>query len=408
MAQLALMPGAIIVGGFVNALGLVRSLAAQGMDVVVVNTRPFDLAHHSRHVSAHDAVARLPEDPEGLVELLERRARDWAGRAVFPASDEAMAALATHSERLGSHYRLIVPPFDVVGVLLDKQRMLDAAKDVGVDVPVCHGEATAATAARDIRFPVVVKPLAAPQFAQHFGTKLFVAASRAELSEQVARMAAAGIPGHVLDLVPGADSEIFAHCTYVDGAGEPARGVTIRKLRQSPPGFGVARIAEIVPTPPELHEASVAILRCIRLRGMASVEFKRDARDGRLRFMEVNGRSVVYSGLLRRGGLDHAALAWADHVLGRPVRSYPNDWPGVWFNLHADLLHAVFSRPQERIGLSQFLAPYRGRPRIEALWSASDPLPFLAQWWGTASGAARARRPRGTFRRLRGAPPLGG
>ncbi len=73
------------------------------------------------------------------MDLLERRARDWAGRAVFPTSDEAMAALAMYRERLGSHYRLVVPPLDVVGVLLDKQRMLDAAVDVGADVPVCHG-----------------------------------------------------------------------------------------------------------------------------------------------------------------------------------------------------------------------------------------------------------------------------
>lgn len=396
------MPGAVVVGGFVNALGLVRSLADRGIDVAVVTTRPFDLAQHSRHVSGHDAVSGLEEHPERLVELLEHRASDWAGRAVFPASDEAMAAFATHHERLASHYRLVVPPPDVVGVLLDKQRMLDAAIDVGADVPVCHGDATAATAAGELRFPVVVKPLAAPRFATRFGTKLFVASTRAELAGHVARMTAAGIPGHVLDLVPGADSEIFAHCTYIDAAGEPVQGVTVRKLRQSPPGFGVARIAEVVRTPPGLHETSVAILRRIGLRGMASVEFKRDARDGRMRFMEVNGRSVVYGGLLRRAGLDHAALAWADHVLGRPARSSPNNWPGVWFNLHADLLHTVLSR-QDRIGVAQFLAPYRGRPRIEALWSATDPLPFFAQWWGTASRGARAMRPRGTFRHLRGA-----
>ena len=401
------MSGAVVVGGFVNALGLVRSLADRGIDVAVVGTRPFDVAQHSRHVSSHDVVCRLEQDPERLVELLERRARDWAGRAVFPTSDEAMAGLAMNHERLRPHYRLVVPPLDVVGVLLDKQRMLDAAVDVGADVPICHGQATAATAAQDLHYPVVVKPLAAPQFAVRFGTKLFVARCRSELSDHVARMAAAGIPGHVLDLIPGADSEIFAHCTYLDGAGEPADGVTVRKLRQSPPGFGVARIAEVVRTPPGLHEASVAILRRIGLRGMASVEFKRDARDGSMRFMEVNGRSVVYGGLLRRAGLDHGALAWADHVLGRPTRSSPNNWPGVWFNLHADVLHAVFSR-QDRIGVSQFVAPYRGRPRIEALWSVSDPLPFLAQWWGTASRAARATRPHGTFRRLRGVAQRGG
>jgi predicted ATP-grasp superfamily ATP-dependent carboligase len=93
-----------------------------------------------------------------------------------------------------------------------------------------------------------------------------------------------------LDLVPGPDSQIYVYCTYVDVRGEPTRGVTVRKIRQSPPFFGVARVAEVVAEQPHLRDASIELLRRIGHRGIAIVEFKLDPRDGRFRFFEVNGR----------------------------------------------------------------------------------------------------------------------
>ncbi len=381
--------GAVIVGGYVNGLGLVRALSARGVRTAVVTTQPFDVAHRSRWVSDRDAVTGLEERPELLVELLERRARDWRGWAVLPTNDEAVAALAGAHERLSSLYRLISPPPPVARQLLDKELLADAARSVGAEVPHVYGPATATTAARDdLRFPVLVKPLAGYRFAARFGAKLFAARDREELRRCVTRVAAAGIPARVVDLVPGDDSCIYAHCTYVRENGEPTAGVTIRKLRQSPPSFGVARLAEISAMGPDLREVTVELLRRMGLHGIAVAEFKLDPRDGRPRFIEVNGRSVVYNALLRRAGLDLAALAWSERVLDRAESARPNGWPGVWVNLHADLLYSALRN--EHLGVGGFIAPYR-RSVLEAVWSSRDPLPFVAQWSGTAGHGAAAR-----------------
>ncbi len=63
--------GAVIIGGFINGLGLVRALAARGIPTAVLTTKPFDIAHRSRWVSAHEAVLDIEERPESLVEVLE-------------------------------------------------------------------------------------------------------------------------------------------------------------------------------------------------------------------------------------------------------------------------------------------------------------------------------------------------
>jgi len=92
--------------------------------------------------------------------------------------------------------------------------------------------------------------------------------------------------------------------------------------------------------------------------------------------------------LLRKAGLDLAGLAWSEHVAGQVEAPVLRSWRGVWVNLHADLLYTTFARRDERIGLTAFAAPYR-RPMVEAVWSAADPLPFLAQWGRSAQAVWR-------------------
>lgn len=385
--------GAIVIGGYVNGLGVVRALAARRIPTALITTKPYDIAHRSRWVSTHAPLFQLDEEPDRLLALLEQRAPQWSGWAVFPTNDGALAALARHHARLSTTYRIIAPTEDVARYFLDKELMLDVARAVGVDLPRCYGPAVPATVAHpDLRFPVVVKPRVGYRFFSRFGFKLFVAADRNELRSCIARLAAAGLDGHIFDLIPGLDNQIYAYCTYIDRTGEPREGVTIRKLRQSPPFFGVARAAEIVADNPDLREATIAMLRRIGFHGMAAAEFKLDPRDGRFRFFEINGRSVIYNGLLRRGGLDLAGLAWSEEMDGRLEPARPNDWSGVWVNLHADLLYSSLYRHVAPVSVSELLATYR-RPVLEAVWSASDPLPFLTQWSRTArEGIARVFR----------------
>jgi predicted ATP-grasp superfamily ATP-dependent carboligase len=401
--------GAVIIGGYVNGLGLVRAMAARRLPVAVVTTRPYDIAHHSRHVAYHEPLHDMDARPDGLLELLERRARDWRGWALYPTNDGSLLILAKHLDRLSRHYRVVAPPEEVVRPMVDKELMVEAARSVGIDVPRCYGPATPETAARaDVRFPVIVKPVVGHAFYLRFGHKLFVAHDRAALERAVKRVTEAGTPCRLFDCVPGGDDRLYVYCTYLDGRGEPLGGRTVRKHRQGPPFFGVTRVAEVVDDKPHLRDAAIALLRRVGFRGMAGCEFKYDARDGTWRFMEVNGRSVVFNHLLRIAGLDFGGLAWDDFVRGtaRPVP--PSGWRGVWVNLHADVFFSALYRRHDPLRIDEFLAPYR-KPVVEASWCPTDPRPFLAQWGRTLAEGASALR-RGTHRQLlaaRTSPPGG-
>jgi len=378
--------GVIVIGGYINGLGLLRALASRGIPRAVITTKPYDIAQYSRCIAGHAAALDLGERPESLLEVLERRASEWKGWALLPSNDEALAALALHHERLSAAHLVMGPMQGVADYFLDKAKMLELARAVGLSVPRWYRDAAG------VPFPVLVKPLAGYRFAPRFGCKLFVARDRKALDACLAQAAAADCPCLLQEYVPGPDSEIHVYCLYVDGNGEPSAGLTLRKLRQSPPFFGVARMMELIEHNPALREATVEMARRIGFRGILEAEFKRDARDGTFRFLEFNGRSILSNALLRKGGMDVAWLAWSDYVEGRPEVVRANGWPGVWVNLHADLAYSTLYRHLDPISLREFVTPYR-RPVLEAVWSWRDPLPFAVQWTRLRGTSAPKRAP---------------
>ncbi len=377
----------VIIGGFVNCLGLVRSLATLNRKIIVISTHPYDIAHRSKYVSAYYQISRLDLYPERLSGLLLRHAVDWAGAVVIPTNDEAINSLGLYNEELAPWFRLAVPPLDSIPYILDKTKMLQAARIVGIQPPHCYGPATeSGISSQDFSFPVVVKPVRASEFSSKFGEKLFVAHDSTELLNYCRLITESRIKGEVFDLIPGPDSSIYAYCVYMDQYGDPVAECTIRKLRQSPPFFGIARVAELTGNIPLLREQSIELLRHIGFRGLAVLEFKKDARDDSFRFFEINGRSVVYNTLLRQANLDVAELICSDYGEGRMKRIETAEWPGVWIHLHADSLRTLQNFRREQLSISDYLRPYVRRKTF-AVWSRHDPKPFYAQWSRSLSAA---------------------
>ena len=321
-----------MIGGYVNGLGLVRALAARGVPTAVVTTKPFDIAHRSRLVQRARRAPDIEERPEPLVEVLERRAGDWGGWALIPTNDEALAALAPHHDRLV----LAVPRGGAAagGGAAFARQGADARRGRARWGWTCR-TATARRrreqpGARTLRFPVIVKPrVPVPVLVAVRRASCSSRADRAELGAASRGSREAGIPGQVFDLVPGPDSRdlrlLHLHRRARragrgrDGpqaAPEPAalrrraRGRARRPMAGAARGDGRAAAAD----------------RLSRHRGrrvQASTP-----RDGRFRFIEVNGRSVVYNGLLREAGLD-LARARLGRLRARAPRRVPRRTAGA-------------------------------------------------------------------------------
>lgn len=372
-------PGAVVIGGRLPALSTVRSLGRRGVPVAVIPTSPSHIAQYSRHARERHAVLDFPQRPERLLVLLETHRDRWHGWALLATDDAGLEFLSQNRDELEKSYRVVAPDFDVAKQLLRKDRFHLVAREVGAELPHLYGRATRAVAeAQEFRFPVVVKPVESHRFLECLGVKIFVARDRAELLEFVDSLPAMELEAEILDLIPGPDTQSYNYACYIDRSGEVLAEVTLRKLRKSPPFFGVGRVAEVVAGPdiPELREMTLAILRRIGWWGMASAEFKLDPRDGRFRIMEINGRCFLMQGLAMAAGVDFPWIAWREAVLGERTRMQSSGWNGVWVNVIDDLYHFLFFRRVEGLSVRQYLEPWV-RPKEFAIVSLSDPKPFF-------------------------------
>ena len=371
-------PGAVVIGGYVNALTTVRALALRGVPSTVISTRDADMAQYSRYVQESVRVPRFHAEPERLLALLEDRADIWKGRVLMPTNDEALEVLSRHRVDLERTYRVAAPEWSIAGAVVDKDRLYSLAREIGVPVAGDYGSADRRVLMRpDLTFPLLVKPCHGYRFHAVFGKKVVLVQNRKELETQIGLLDQYGFNARVMDLIPGPDSECYNFTCYRDGRGDIRGAFRVRKVRKSPPQFGVGRVAR--PTEETgFEEPARKLLDSLGWHGIASLEFKRDPRDGRLSLLDFNGRCFLMAGVALCAGINYAHMAWSEAVGHSLEDPCPNDWDGCWIHFLDDLYYSLLRRDLERLTLSEFFAPYL-HSRAFAVASWQDPKPFLAE-----------------------------
>ena len=175
-----------------------------------------------------------------------------------------------------------------------------------------------------------------------------------------------GDPAVVLHAkVTQADEQVNARPQFRRGVPRGFEGVRKEEIAEvvCPHGFGDHRHGDT-------HNAHTRI---------AEVEFKRDARDGRLRIMEINPRPGLWFQLARSAGVDILAAA-ADDLSGRPIGPGGEQRDGVRWRYGLKDAYAAASY-RFRPSASLFPAPEvgSGPSHAAALWDPRDPLPALAE-----------------------------
>jgi D-aspartate ligase len=312
-ARSSVRPPAVVVDvGWVNGLAAIRSLGRAGAPVVALDHRPWALGFRSRYalpVVAPEAGA----DEAGFVARLAELG-DALGRPapIFPTHDVWLNAIARRQGELGERFLYPFPSWDVLSRIQNKRMQLEAAEAAGVHIPATGHPRSAEEAlafARDLGFPVLVKPADPIEFKRRHKRQAFRCANEAELETAYAR-AEAHEP-MVQELVPGGDDALYTLGSYLDATGRPLGVFSGRKLRQTPRLVGTCRVGEALWVQ-EVVDAGLRLLAAVGYRGISQVEFKRDPRDGRVKLMEINPRLFQWHGLAAACGVDLPRLAYED------------------------------------------------------------------------------------------------
>jgi len=369
--------GALVIGGILNGLSIARSLGRRGVPVWVTTPPNIKLASCSRytlrtlHWPEEDCEAQVAY----LLELAERYHLDqWV---LFPTSDETAALLSKFHAELSLRFRVSTPNWNVLRWAYDKRLTYRLAAEERVDYPSTILPGTEADLEGvSFPFPAVLKPATHASINRFTTEKAWPAANREELLARY-REARDLIPPDLIlvqERIPGGGEAQFSYAALCYD-GQPIASLTARRTRQYPIDFGYSSSFVETLDVPEIVAPSRRLLAAIRYTGLVEVEYKRDARDGRYKLLDINPRLWTWSALGGRAGVDFPYLLW-QMMVGRPVPEQTGRTGVRWIRMSTDVPAAIHEMLRGRMSLGTYLRSLRGPVKF-ALMAADDPLPGL-------------------------------
>jgi predicted ATP-grasp superfamily ATP-dependent carboligase len=379
----AARPRAIVLGiEHPRGVAVLRSLGRCGIVVVGVERKPDARGLGSRYL---ERTVMVDDDPTHALAAIEGLAGNGDDLLV-PTNDRFLALVSRHWERLADRFVPTVPPWAVLGPLMDKPSCYRLAEAAGLRAPRFFAPNDAAELERVLpaldlegrRYVLSVRlPGDVPadprtnRLTTVAGTD--VAAVRARCLDVAARV---GEFPMIAEIVPGRSDHCVGVTMVVARDGTPVVAYGVRRLQMqlyaSDPGFvhpyelGANVYCESV-RDDEAIEAATRFVRAARFYGAITVEFRRDSRDGGLTLIKADPRVVRATSLSRALGMDvPRALYDAFTGGGRPApRPYREGvawlWP-TWFAFTAWDNH---NRRRASLG-RQLWAVVRNAHRIRA------------------------------------------
>ncbi|MFV0425708.1 MAG: carboxylate--amine ligase [Beutenbergiaceae bacterium] len=319
----------IIIGGDIGAYACARTFheAYGARSVVLAGVSTGAVAHSS--IIDHRIVAGLDDDDELAAAIGAVAAeRPDCTHLVLGSADHAVQALVRIREQLPA---VIVPYAEAAAMeqVTSKAGFSQLCLELGIPHPrtqVLRIDAGQWQLPAGVAFPLVLKAASSAQFhAVEFPGKRKVAflATMDELTQLLQRMATAGFSGDVVlqELIPGSDEDMAAVNSFCDTSGMVRFQLFGQVLLEeaTPNGLGnsVAQITGGASAHDEAVEHARRLLAHIGWTGFANIDLKRDPRDGRYRFLELNPR-VGRSGYAVTCAGYNTALMYGHFYAGQP------------------------------------------------------------------------------------------
>jgi len=228
-----------------------------------------------------------------------------------------------------------------------------------------------------VEYPAIIKPYYGYLWRERFGgaSKGFKGHTAQELEVHFEMILPTGLQVLVQSVILGPNTNYFNVCAYVSQSGEPLAVFTVRKIRQYPTEFGVGTLVESLAYP-ELAELGLRFFHDIGYRGIGEIEFKKDERDGKLKFIELNPRLWLQNSQATDCGMNFPLIEHLD-LTGQtppPQRTFKT---GVkWWDAHADFWSFRSYRQQGKLSLWAWIGSWIGSTSF-ATFAWDDLGPFL-------------------------------
>lgn len=311
----------LVLGGGVTGLGVARTLGRRGINVYMVVDQK-DVAIFGKYCKKSFIVPRFRYNKEVLENFLRKFGKSPRKRiVVYPTSDLDALNLSELKEILADDFHFVVGDKEAVEILANKSKFYKALDRNGISYPNTYFVEDTEGVRRigsKIPYPIFIRPSITQLFTGIFGNrrKGFIAYSLRELVTYYRLATRYGIEVMLQEIIPGPPSNSYQLEGYYDMNHRPTILFARQRLRIWPPGFGNTTLCVSIPMAELAKEKEDVneLIRTIGYSGLMSAEFKKDLRDGTLKFLEVNARAWWHFWLSARCGADIIFSSYLDAI----------------------------------------------------------------------------------------------
>jgi predicted ATP-grasp superfamily ATP-dependent carboligase len=326
--------------------------------------------------------------------LLERMAPE--GGTLIPFTDEFLILTSRHHETLSQHFEVAAPPWSILKPVIDQREAYRIAREIGLNtpeffVPQSEAEMRETVTSLDLEnHSYLLKTFleAGPANLELSRYTLLAGTNRQQIIDNC--LAIHGRNGEfpmIARVIPGGAEDCYGVVALVGHDHKPAFAYTVRRLKLFKPSHGglpggeftvgANAFCETVDDP-EAVEATARLVERCKFTGPIVMEFRRDARDGRLILVKPDPRMTIATGLSHALGVDLPMQTYRlfNHL---PLAPAPAVKPGVrwlWLAGYIDALWESRKHQPMHRELARLTARLAG-VRSLGFWNPRDPFPFV-------------------------------
>lgn len=371
---------AFVLSLFDTGLGAIRSLGRIGIPVIGLDSDPDMPGFKSKYCAARvcpDPVYK----PEELAEFLmnEGMKLEHPG-IIIPASDAFVLFLSRFRDDLSVYFNFLLPPADVLEAIINKRLQYEMAEKIGTPYSKTFYPETlhdVEQIQKDLEYPAFIKPYCGHLWREKFGGihKGFKIHNARELKDRYKEIFPTGLQAMVQSIILGPNSNHFKVNVYIGKAGKPLAIFTLRKIRQYPTEFGVGTMVESIHYP-ELADLGLKFFNGIGYRGIGSIEFKKDDRDGKLKMIELNPRLWQQNIHPTICGINFPLIQYLDLTNQNPLPQMEFKDGIKWWDSLADFEAFLWYFRRKQLSPIAWVCSWKGI-RSFATFAFDDPAPFF-------------------------------
>jgi len=375
---------AVVFGTYETGLGVARALGKAGIHVHGMDVKK-EIGFYSKFV--HGQICPHPVKEEGrFIDHLVSFGKILDQKSVlFVTSDNFIPAISRNRDILQDYFQFNLPSAEILNNTVNKFNQYHLFKDIANlpltfqmespgDLDIIGGQ---------VLFPAFIKGREVQSWRSRINgrTKGFIARDKDELFRIANPILQKGIPVIVQDLIPGPDTNHYKYCGYFSLTGKCLASFTLQKKLQFPRHSGVGAIVESC-NYPELEELGRSLLETISYTGIGSIEFKLDARDGKLKLIELNPRYWQQISLATACGINFPFIDYLESTR-QQVKDHDQDDgkscqsdPGNSFTFKTGVKWINYLMAMQSVDRSAWSSLTQG-PRVFSDFAADDPLPAM-------------------------------